>query len=130
MGATRLAFGDDGRSGWALGPAMLRRTTDGGRQWTAVTDPVFQGKQWITLAFSGNGQAGVIGGVNGVLAVTRDGGARWTLVAPPRGKLPGTVNAAAWSADGVNGWVAGDGGMLRLTSDGGKSCNGLHGLYC
>lgn len=120
-GATRLAFTDDGRTGWALGPAMLRRTRDGGRQWTAVADPAFHGQQWTTLAFSGNGQAGIVGGVNGVMVVTGDGGARWTLVPAASARLAGTVKAAAWSTDGVNGWVVGDGGLVRVTADGGKN---------
>lgn len=121
LSATALAFSDDGKLGWALGPAMLRHTVDGGRHWTAVSDPVFPGRTWHALAFSSSGQNGAITSTDGALAVTRDGGKSWHLVLEKGMGGFGALNAAAWSSDGVNGWVAGDGGQLLLTTDGGRN---------
>lgn len=125
-GAVTLAFSDDGRRGWAFGVGRLRRSSDGGRHWTEVRDPLLEGTQWTAMAFDPAGRSGVLVGVDGMQANTWDGGATWhargrrRLGVPDQARAP-TLTAAAWSGDGATGWIVGDHGTVRLTTDSGQN---------
>src|SRR5262249_53343305 len=63
-----------------------------------------------------NASAGWVAAEDGVLLVTSDGGASWTLA-----DLQTTANLRSMQQVGGIGWAVGDGGVLRKTTDHGAS---------
>ncbi|HEY3315751.1 MAG TPA: hypothetical protein VGL40_10815 [Bacillota bacterium] len=122
----------DSNTGWALGSGAILRTTDGGKNWQAVTPlkvtiPGNSGSD-VNAAYFLNAQAGwvVIGhGVNALLVLrTADGGRSWdTFPGPQAGRV--YLNFA----DAAHGWMLTDQEGVAMgseavevyaTADGGK----------
>lgn len=110
----------DSRNGWAVGPASVVRTRDGGETWgLLVTNNAENGY------LSGNAihfvdlWNGWMVSHSGVLYRSSDGGEHWTRVPLPlrEGERP-----TLWDVtftDASHGWVVGERGSIFHTTDGG-----------
>lgn len=120
----------DARDGWALGPATVIATHDGGETW----DEVVRNSD-VTGYLSGNAVAftdmfrGFLVSHGGLLMRTEDGGFQWTRVKLP---LTGNAQQTLWDitfVDAANGWLVGERGTICRTRDGGatweKQANGV-----
>ncbi len=108
--------------GWAIGPASLMGTRDGGESWTVrVLNTNETGYlSGNAVAFT-DGSHGWLVGHGGLLMRTYDGGYAWTRVGLT---LPPGAAPTLWDISFVNadqGWLVGDEGTIFHTSDGGES---------
>ncbi|HEY6195875.1 MAG TPA: YCF48-related protein [Candidatus Eisenbacteria bacterium] len=108
--------------GWAIGPASIVGTRDGGETWTVRARNTLE-----TGYLSGNAVAftddshGWLVRHAGVLMRTYDGGTTWTRVGLT---LPPGAAPTLWDVTFVNadqGWLVGDEGTIFHTSNGGES---------
>lgn len=83
-----LAFAD-ATTGWAAGPGVVLRTTDGGNTWRTV----WRGRLDITQLVAVSPEAAVAVGAGHLLA-TSDGGRHWASLPSPAGR---EVVSTAWS---------------------------------
>ena len=110
----------DARNGWAIGPASLVRTQDGGETWgTLVTNNAENGYLSGSAIHFTDLRNGWMVGHSGALRRTSDGGATWTPVPLPlrEGERP-----TLWDVtftDRSHGWVVGESGTIFHTADGG-----------
>ena len=110
------------RKGWALGPATIIGTNDGGETWFGL-----EYNRSENGYLSGRGldfvdeQRGWLVSHGAQLFRTDDGGDTWTKVELPlpSGQRP-TLNDIAF-VDGSHGWIVGEKGTVFATSDGGES---------
>jgi photosystem II stability/assembly factor-like uncharacterized protein len=110
----------DSRNGWAVGPASVVRTRDGGETWgILVTNKAENGY------LSGNAihfvdlWNGWMVGHSGALYRSSDGGENWTRVPLP---LKEGEHPTLWDVtftDASHGWVVGEKGSIFHTTDGG-----------
>lgn len=112
----------DWRKGWALGPATIIGTRDGGETWHGLEynrseNGYLSGRG---LAFVDESRGWVVSHA-AQLWRTDDGGDVWTpvkLPLPP-GQRP-TLNDVTF-VDGGHGWIVGEKGTVFATSDGGET---------
>jgi photosystem II stability/assembly factor-like uncharacterized protein len=110
----------DSRNGWAVGPASVVRTHDGGETWSLlVTNKAENGY------LSGNAihfvdlWNGWMVGHSGILYRSSDGGDSWTRVPLP---LREGEHPTLWDVtftDPSHGWIVGEQGTIFHTEDGG-----------
>jgi photosystem II stability/assembly factor-like uncharacterized protein len=110
----------DRDNGWAIGGDVLLRTSDGGRNWDI--QPLPQGKVWepmIAIKFA-DSKTGWLGGVDGKVIHTTDGGKTWgpqetPLTARYRGGPPEkwTITSIAATSKSVFA-VTTDGVIMKL----------------
>lgn len=120
MGSPQMRFVDE-RHGWIIETLSVWRTEDGGLSWKFVLsplDPRIDG-QPVSGAFKDSTSA-VIGGTNGELYTTGDGGQTWQVKT-----IPGAGDFSYISfSDESRGWLIGAarrGTVLLRTEDGGES---------
>ena len=110
----------DWRDGWAVGPATLIGTRDGGETWSELVR-----NQSENGYLSGNAVAftdalnGWLVGHGGLLMRSGDGGRSWARVSLP---LPADAHPTLWDVtfvDATTGWLVGEDGALLHTRDGG-----------
>jgi photosystem II stability/assembly factor-like uncharacterized protein len=116
-----IAFGD-AQNGWAVGaPGVILHTSDGGLTWRRQSAPGLepapvvnpQGPNLADVAAVGANHAWlVVGGTEGVIYATDDGGVHWRRQRSGRPPL-----ALITFADTRHGWAAGNG--IMRTTDGG-----------
>ena len=120
-GLSDLQFLDESNA-WAIGPASIVRSVDGGETWGAL---VYSSSENGYL--SGNaihfidGSRGWLAGHSGRFMRSDDGGISWTAVPLP---LPKGERPILWDVtfvDAMNGWVVGEQGMIFHTTDGGTT---------
>ena len=115
----------DSQNGWMLfagtaGPqggvsAVVRRTRDGGRTWSATGALPRGNSVPVDLAFADELRGWVVG-TSGLLLATQDGGDTWSV------QISGTdrdLNAVV-AVDAVTVWAAGQRGTVLTTSTGGR----------
>lgn len=110
----------DASNGWAIGPASIVRTDDGGESWRPLVYSTSENGY-----LSGNaihfldGARGWLAGHGARFMRSDDGGLTWVKVALPLrpGERPNLWDVTF--ADAANGWVAGEEGVLFHTADGG-----------
>lgn len=94
------------------------KSTNGGTSWTDIrTNSVPSGHTWRALAFA-DANTGFVGGDNGILFNTLDGGASWSPMPVPA--VVGTIEAIALVGAATKVIVVGSGG-LAYSSDGGTT---------
>ena len=110
----------DSRNGWAVGPASVVRTQDGGETWSLlVTNKSENGY------LSGNAihfvdlWNGWMVGHGGALYRSSDGGVNWTRVPVPLGRDEHPTFWDVTFTDASHGWVVGERGTILHTEDGG-----------
>jgi len=96
-----------------LGPAVVIKTTDGGRSWTKLNPGYIPG-QVAAIALLDERTALAVGTL-GVILHTRDGGATWTR---RDSGTPLTLAGVAF-ADASRGLIVGQAGTVLVTMDGG-----------
>jgi len=99
----------DENNGWAVGPfGEIRRTTDGGRNWTAQASGV--ATRLVEVRFR-NALEGYVVGEDRAVLRTRDGGARWeVLFGPQPGISPLSVNPVTTQTQSIE--TLGPNGLL------------------
>ena len=136
-GGTCLIVQGQRRAWFATEPvARVYRSGDRGEHWSVVTTPIVSGENTgvATLAFRDELHGMALGGrllkpddtSDSVAAVTRDGGATWTLVHRPT--FSGAVYGAAVlpvAAEGGGGYVVAGPKGLAWTANDGRSWNSL-----
>ncbi|HEX6368813.1 MAG TPA: YCF48-related protein [Longimicrobium sp.] len=108
--ASSIRF-DDGEFGWAVGQGHVWTSPDGGASWRHA------GGTNLLRAWFINAQTGWAVRVDGRIAATRDGGARWTLQELPEG-VEGVVDLRF--RDEQVGWAVGRRGTVLRTLNGGR----------
>ena len=102
-------------------------TTDGGKTWSPIKLDLAS-REWVdAVAFSADGQTGLVRGDKGSVFMTTDGGKTWE---PPSFALARgeRVSAVGLSADGQTGLVGGDEGSVFMATDGGKTWSPIRNL--
>lgn len=114
---TGMGLGGNGREG----PAVLYRTTDGGKTWTR--DRVPRASPGLFLPVSSFGRRLVVAdgmGNHTRVYASADGGAHWTASIPP---LPAKARAIDFSVGSPEMWAFLTRGRLYVTHDGGQRWN-------
>lgn len=134
-GGTCLIVQGQGRAWFATEPvARVYRSGDRGQRWSVVTTPIVSGENTgvATLAFRDAQHGMALGGrllkpddrSDSVAAVTKDGGATWTLVSHPT--FSGAVYGSA-TLHGMNGYIVAGPKGLDWTANDGRSWTNLSG---
>lgn len=129
VGFNSVSF-PDVKNGWLVGEfGTILHTTDGGKTWKPQVckdiapppdEEAFMVMPMPTLYYVcfKDSKRGLIGGIEGILLSTEDGGLKWK-------KIPSNTKFSIFSLkiNGEKGWAVGAEGNYLITTDGGKTWN-------
>ena len=116
-GLKRLQF-TDLNNGWVAGDsAKILKTTNGGSNWTPITNAGISSGTKSKCLFFLDANTGWIGHNNQVITHTTDGGSSWTQQHPPT--TSSVFSIFFW--DENNGWFTNDGSNIYHTTSGGAT---------